>query len=63
MLCGGWKGEGGMENREQDWPVRALDSEMKIGSRWFSGKLLAMRVVNVPGHQDMSRLTQVDGRW
>jgi len=54
-----WKlgGVAGMENREQDWTVRALDSEMRMGPRWTSGKPLALKGVNIPGHEEISRLT------
>jgi hypothetical protein len=48
-----------MENREQDWPVRALDSEVMVGSRWTSGKPLALKRVNIPGHGEISRLTHI----
>ena len=51
--------EGGWKNREQDWPIRALDSEMRMGSRWTSGKLLALKGVNIPGHEEISRLTHL----
>jgi hypothetical protein len=49
-------GGGGRENREQDWPVRALDSEMSMGSWW---KPLGLKGVNIPGHEEISRLSHI----
>ena len=48
-----------MENREKDQTVRALDSEMRMGPRQTSGKPLALKGVNIPGHEERSRLTHI----